>query len=138
MSLRLLTTYLLSRFLLLSFLLQIVYERIIPATGFMLFLGNVFYSYQAIRMTRKYKRPFTAQPYGINGAGGFPFVFGIIYGVFFSLAAPCLEEGATCTDEEILAEENYRIETAWQVCVTANFITVRALYLVYIYMCRVD
>lgn len=100
---------------------EIVYERIIPATGFMLFLGNVYYSYQAIRMTRKYGRPFTAQPYGINGAGGFPFVFGIIYGVYFSIQQVCTED--TCTAEEILAEENDRVTTAWQVCVTANFLT---------------
>ena len=33
----------------------------------------------------------------------------------------CTEE--TCTAEEILAEENNRIETAWEVCVSANFIT---------------
>ena len=49
---------------------EIVYQRIVPAVGFMLFLGNVYYSLQAIRMTKKYGRPFTAQPYGINGAGG--------------------------------------------------------------------
>ena len=53
---------------------EIVYERIVPAMGFMLFLGNVYYSYQAIRMTKKHGRPFTAQPYGINSSGGFPFV----------------------------------------------------------------
>ena len=100
---------------------EIVYERIIPAVGFMLFLGNVYYSYQAIRMTKKYGRPFTAQPYGINGAGGFPFVFGIIYGVYFSIQTVCTED--TCTPEEILEEENDRITTAWQVCVTANFLT---------------
>jgi len=104
-----------------ALLQEIVYERIIPATGFMLFLGNVYYSYQAIRMTKKYGRPFTAQPYGVNGAGGFPFVFGIIYGVYFSIPVLCTED--TCTPEQALDEENSRILTAWQVCVTANFLT---------------
>ena len=104
---------------------EIVYERIIPAVGFMLFLGNVYYSYQAIRMTKKYGRPFTAQPYGINGAGGFPFVFGIIYGVYFSLPKICdvKEPPETCSAEDIEDEANRNVTIAWQVCVTANFLT---------------
>lgn len=104
---------------------EIVYERIVPAVGFMLFLGNVYYSYQAIRMTKKHGRPFTAQPYGINGAGGFPFVFGIMYGVYFGLmaSAECPLDSETCTPEEIEQADNERVETAWQVCVTANFLT---------------
>jgi hypothetical protein len=55
---------------------EILYQRIIPAAGIMLFAGNVYYTYQAIRMARTYGRPFTAQPYGFNTAGGFPFIFG--------------------------------------------------------------
>lgn len=43
--------------------------------------------------------------------------------MYFSLGSPCLAEGATCTEEEIFAEQENRIETAWKVCVTANFIT---------------
>ena len=80
----------------------ILYERIIPAAGIMLFVGNVFYTYQAVRMSKKYGRPFTAQPCklhytqnswgelclshtyllidGFNTAGGFPYIFSIIYG----------------------------------------------------------
>ena len=40
----------------------ILYERIIPAAGIMLFAGNAFYTYQAIRMSKKFNRPYTAQP----------------------------------------------------------------------------
>ncbi len=100
-----------------EYLQEILYRRIIPAAGVMLFLGNVYYTWMAIRMARKYQRAFTAQPYGFNTAGGFPFIFGIIYGVYYS--HPCGAEGAVCT----LDEENARIDIAWKVCVSANFLT---------------
>ena len=63
----------------------------------------------------------TNRRYGLNTAGGFPFIFGIIYGVYFANPAVCTEE--TCTADEILAEESDRVTLAWQVCVSANFIT---------------
>jgi len=100
---------------------EILYRRIIPAAGIMLFLGNVYYTWQAIRLSKKYQRAYTAQPYGLNTAGGFPFIFGIIYGVYFSYQMVCTEE--TCTADELLAEENDRIDLAWRVCVSANFLT---------------
>jgi AGZA family xanthine/uracil permease-like MFS transporter len=96
---------------------EILYKRIVPAAGVMLFVGNVFYTWQAIRMTRKYKKAYTAQPYGLNTAGGFPFIFGIMYGVFFSYQ--CTAEDGSCTTEE----NNARFILAWQVCVAANFTT---------------
>jgi adenine/guanine/hypoxanthine permease len=100
---------------------QIVYTRIVPAAGIMLFVGNVYYTYQAIRMTKKFNKPFTAQPYGLNTAGGFPFVFGIIYGVYYADLGACSASGSTtCEDLDV---ENARVELAWRVCVTANFIT---------------
>jgi hypothetical protein len=40
---------------------DLVYKRIVPAAGVMLFLGNIFYTWQATRMKAKYKREFTAQ-----------------------------------------------------------------------------
>ena len=41
--------------------------------------------------------------------------------MYFSIIPQCTED--TCTPEQALAEENDRIETAWQVCVAANFMT---------------
>jgi hypothetical protein len=95
---------------------EILFNRIVPAAGIMLFVGNVFYTWQAIRLAKKYQRAYTAQPYGLNTAGGFPFIFGIIYGVFS--AWQC--EGETCTE----AEEIDRVTTSWKVCVSANFLCV--------------
>ena len=43
-------------------LASIVYEKIIPAAGLMLFFGNCYYTYQAIRMKNKYGKDYTAQP----------------------------------------------------------------------------
>jgi adenine/guanine/hypoxanthine permease len=49
-----------------ALLKEIVYQRIIPAAGVMLFLGNAYYTWQAIRMRNKYNKPYTAQPYGTS------------------------------------------------------------------------
>lgn len=57
---------------------EIVFQRIIPAAGIMLFVGNCFYSYQAVRMTKKYNHPYTAQPYGLNTAGRFDYLVTLI------------------------------------------------------------
>jgi AGZA family xanthine/uracil permease-like MFS transporter len=86
----------------------------------MLFLGNLYYSWQATRLTEKYGHKYTAQPYGLNTAGGFPFVFGIIYAVYYSYTPVCPADGSGC---DPLEEENDRVERAWRVCVTANFLT---------------
>jgi AGZA family xanthine/uracil permease-like MFS transporter len=94
---------------------EILFQRIVPAAGIMLFVGNVYYTWQAIRLSNQYKKSYTAQPYGLNTAGGFPFIFGILYGVFFNYQCA----GDTCTE----AEEIDRVTMAWQVCVTANFLT---------------
>jgi AGZA family xanthine/uracil permease-like MFS transporter len=99
---------------------EIVFERVVPAAGIMLFLGNVYYCWQATRMTVKYNHPYTAQPYGLNTSGGFPFVFGIIYGVYFNTVVACTEDTDTCNAAD---EETKRVELAWRVCVTANFLT---------------
>ena len=53
-------------------------KRIYPAIGIMLFLGNFYMSWMASRMKEQYGRDFTAQPYGINTVGAFPFLFGIM------------------------------------------------------------
>jgi AGZA family xanthine/uracil permease-like MFS transporter len=46
-----------------------LFQRIVPAAGIMLFVGNVYYTWQAIRLSNKYKKNYTAQPYGLNTAG---------------------------------------------------------------------
>lgn len=99
---------------------EIVFQRIIPAAGIMLFLGNLYYSWQATRLTEKYGHQYTAQPYGLNTAGGFPFIFGIIYAVYFSYTPVCPADGSGC---DPLEEENNRVELAWRICVAANFLT---------------
>ena len=49
-----------------------------------LLIGNVYYSWQAIHLSNKYGRQYTAQPYGLNTPAAFAFVFNIIYAVFFA------------------------------------------------------
>jgi len=49
-----------------------------------LFFGNIYYSWQAIRLTNSCGRQYTAQPYGLNTPAAFAFVFNIIYTIFFN------------------------------------------------------
>lgn len=49
-----------------ALLQEIVFQRIVPAAGVMLFVGNAYYTYQAIRMRNKFNKPYTAQPYGTS------------------------------------------------------------------------
>ena len=50
---------------------QIVYERIIPALGVALLIGNVYYAHMATRMKAQFGRDFTAQPFsGFAATGG--------------------------------------------------------------------
>ena len=63
---------------------EIVFQRIIPAAGIMLFVGNCYYTYQCIRMRKKYEKKYTAQPYGLNTAGAFAFSFAIAIGLRFN------------------------------------------------------
>ena len=61
--------------------------------------------------------------YGLNTAGGFPFIFGIIYGVYAANPLQCTDDLAASTGCDPVAEENDRVTLAWQVCVAANFMT---------------
>ena len=61
----------------------IIFGKIVPGCGMTLAFGNIFYSWQAIRLTAKWGRQYTAQPYGLNTPAAFAFVFNIIYTVFF-------------------------------------------------------
>lgn len=58
---------------------------------------------------------------GLNTSGGFPFVFGIIYAVYFSTPVTCTDPDAQGCDP--VEEENARVLKAWEVCVAANFLT---------------
>jgi hypothetical protein len=51
--------------------------------GVTLSAGNVYYSWQAIRLTNLHGRQYTAQPYDLNTLAAFSFIFNIIYAVFF-------------------------------------------------------
>jgi len=62
---------------------EYIFGKIVPGVGMTLLLGNVFYSWQAIRLTNKHGRQYTAQPYGLNTPAAFAFVFNIIYAVYF-------------------------------------------------------
>jgi AGZA family xanthine/uracil permease-like MFS transporter len=49
----------------------IVWGRLVPGVGVTLFVGNIYYSWQAIRLTNKWGRQYTAQPYGLNTPAAF-------------------------------------------------------------------
>ena len=57
---------------------DILFRRVSPGIGLSLLLGNTYYSYMATRQAKKYGRPYTAQPYGINTVQSFALVFNVI------------------------------------------------------------
>ncbi|KAL3902717.1 MAG: hypothetical protein SGARI_005702 [Bacillariaceae sp.] len=63
---------------------DVVWSKIVPGVGMTMFIGNIYYTWQAVRVSAKYGRQYTAQPYGLNTPGAFAFVFNIIYTVFFT------------------------------------------------------
>jgi AGZA family xanthine/uracil permease-like MFS transporter len=63
---------------------EIVWGKIVPGIGLTLVVGNVYYSWMSIRMTNKYGRTYTAQPYGLNTPAAFAFVFNIMCTYFFN------------------------------------------------------
>jgi AGZA family xanthine/uracil permease-like MFS transporter len=85
---------------------EYIWGRIVPGVGVTLFAGNVYYSWQAIRLTNSCGRQYTAQPYGLNTPAAFAFVFNIMYAVFFA-------EGGG--DEAFIK--------GYKVALAANFIT---------------
>jgi hypothetical protein len=87
----------------------ILSRRVLPACGIMLFIGNFYMSWLATRMKTQYGRDFTAQPYGINTVGAYPFLFDIMLPI--ALGAP-----ANGTDI------GTPLETAWKAGCTGNFI----------------
>lgn len=56
----------------------VIWGKIVPGVGFTLCTGNIYYSWMAIRLTKKWGRPYTAQPYGLNTPQAFAFVFNVM------------------------------------------------------------
>jgi AGZA family xanthine/uracil permease-like MFS transporter len=63
---------------------EYIWGKIVPGVGMAMFIGNLYYSWMAIRLTNKWGRQYTAQPYGLNTPQAFAFVYNIIFSVFFS------------------------------------------------------
>ena len=57
---------------------DIIWGKIVPGCGVTLFFGNIYYTWLAIRLTNKWERPYTAQPYGLNTPQAFAFVFNVM------------------------------------------------------------
>jgi AGZA family xanthine/uracil permease-like MFS transporter len=57
---------------------NIVWGRIVPGVGVTMVVGNAYYTWMAIRLTKKWGRNYTAQPYGLNTPAAFAFVFNIM------------------------------------------------------------
>ena len=53
---------------------RVVWGKIVPGVGLTLIVGNMYYTWQAIRLTKRWGRPYTAQPYGLNTPAAFAFV----------------------------------------------------------------
>lgn len=77
---------------------DILYKKIIPALGVALFIGNVYYAILATRMKAMFGRDFTAQPYGVNTVGGFPFLFNIMLPIAIATGSieKAWEAGCSC------------------------------------------
>jgi AGZA family xanthine/uracil permease-like MFS transporter len=57
---------------------QVIWEKIVPGVGLTLLLGNAYYTWMGIRLTNRWGRPYTAQPYGLNTPQAFAFVFNVL------------------------------------------------------------
>eukprot|EP01062_Namystynia_karyoxenos_P078782 TRINITY_DN8170_c0_g2_i1.p1 TRINITY_DN8170_c0_g2~~TRINITY_DN8170_c0_g2_i1.p1 ORF type:complete len:590 (+),score=164.95 TRINITY_DN8170_c0_g2_i1:95-1864(+) len=68
---------------------SVIFGRIWPGLAISVLFGNWYYSWQATRLARREGRgDVTAQPYGINTPGAFPFMYTIIYGVYNDATDP--------------------------------------------------
>eukprot|EP00283_Hemiselmis_rufescens_P021848 CAMPEP_0173438638 /NCGR_PEP_ID=MMETSP1357-20121228/20522_1 /TAXON_ID=77926 /ORGANISM="Hemiselmis rufescens, Strain PCC563" /LENGTH=636 /DNA_ID=CAMNT_0014403947 /DNA_START=20 /DNA_END=1927 /DNA_ORIENTATION=- len=94
---------------------NLVFAKMASGLGLALVWGNVYYSYQAARMTRTTGRQYTAQPYGINTVAAFAFVFTIMIPVFVS------EWSASGFSEDPDVKRK-AFQTAYNVAVAGNFV----------------
>jgi hypothetical protein len=69
---------------------NVIWSKIVPGVGLTMVAGNAYYTWQAIRLTKSWGRPYTAQPYGLNTPAAFAFVFNIMctFFVFQCYIAP--------------------------------------------------
>jgi AGZA family xanthine/uracil permease-like MFS transporter len=79
---------------------SLVVERILPGIAISLVAGNLFYAWQARRLSQKTGRPVTALPFGVNTVSLFAFIFFILGPVY---------------------RETHNAELAWRVSLAAGF-----------------
>lgn len=86
-----------------GFPMDFIYKGILPGIAVSLLFGNLFYSYQSYKLSKKEDRQdVTALPYGINTVSLFAFIFFIILPVY-------------------KASNDYKL--AWQVGLAASFLS---------------
>jgi len=81
--------------------LSLVVGRILPGIAVSLVAGNLFYAWQAHRLSQKWGRPVTALPFGVNTVSLFAFIFLIMGPVY---------------------RETHSQELAWKVSLAAGFL----------------
>jgi AGZA family xanthine/uracil permease-like MFS transporter len=69
---------------------SLVVERILPGIAVSLIAGNLFYAWQAARLSRKTGKPVTALPFGVNTVSLFAFIFFILAPVYRETHDPVL------------------------------------------------
>jgi len=80
---------------------QVVVGRILPGIAISLIAGNLFYAWQARRLSRKTGKPVTALPFGVNTVSLFAFIFLILGPVY---------------------HETHNADLAWKVSLAAGFL----------------
>ncbi|HUB67871.1 MAG TPA: hypothetical protein VL981_10340 [Candidatus Methylacidiphilales bacterium] len=80
---------------------QLVVGRILPGIAVSLVAGNLFYAWQARRLSRQTGRPVTALPFGVNTVSLFAFIFFILGPVY---------------------RETHDADLAWRVSLVAGFL----------------
>jgi AGZA family xanthine/uracil permease-like MFS transporter len=79
---------------------SLVVERILPGIAISLVAGNLFYAWQARRLSQQTGRPVTALPFGVNTVSLFAFIFFILGPVY---------------------RETHNADLAWRVSLAAGF-----------------
>lgn len=68
---------------------DVIWGRIVPGVGITLLIGNTYYTWMGIRLTNRWGRPYTAQPYGLNTPQAFAFVFNVMCTYYYSCVCFC-------------------------------------------------